>query len=92
MTESGQEMLSLRQISYLVAEIETAIGDELERNYQVRRAEAERANERAESDRCHQMWHPNEFGRSSDICTPCLRRYYAIQSRRRQGAQNKCVN
>jgi len=80
-TDTGGEMFSLRKISYLISEIEVAFEDEKDKEYLHKKAEAEKASERIECDRCHQLRHPNEFGKNSDICTPCVRRYYAIQSR-----------
>ena len=81
-TKRGEGIFSFSQVPELLAELRDALDEEADRGFVALKEASEEANKKIECERCKKLKHPGEYGRNSDVCTPCLRRYFAMQSRR----------
>ena len=81
-TKRGEGIFSFSQVPELLAELQETLDDEADRGFLALREASEEANKKIECEWCKKLKHPAEYGRDQDVCTPCYRRYFAMQSRR----------
>tara|TARA_B110000196_G_C21109394_1_gene646938 strand:+ start:45 stop:398 length:354 start_codon:yes stop_codon:yes gene_type:complete len=77
LTEEGTEIFNFAKLPVLVFEIKRKLESTEEENFISKKMELEKENKRIECDWCKVLKHPAEFGPNGEVCTPCLRRYFA---------------
>ena len=79
-SEKGEGIFSFSRVPELILEIEQAIEDDKEPIILQTIAARKLEYKKIECEWCKQLKHPMDFGKSSDVCTPCLRGWFARRS------------